>query len=112
MESTKDSGRSLPFGRALCAAGRARWRREPLHQPLTPRVRAMPSVVARALLPALCAAFIATKARAEDPASSGPDSPSRERPVKVLPGSPDHAADATSISASDLASINLSMKTD
>src|SRR5579859_2800151 len=111
MESTEDSGRSLSFGRALCAAGRARWRREPLHQPLTPRARAMP-VVATILLPALCAALIATMAQAEDPASPGPDTPSRERPVKVLPGSPDNATDATSVSAADLASINLSMKTD
>jgi Domain of unknown function (DUF4384) len=72
----------------------------------------MPSVVAKVLLPALCVAFIATMAQAEDPAAPSPDTPSRERPVKVLPGAPDNPADAPSVSASDLASINLNMKTD
>jgi hypothetical protein len=72
----------------------------------------MPSAVAKTLLPALCALLFATMAHAEDPAAPGPDNPSRERPVKVLPGTPDNAADAPSVSAADLASINLSMKTD
>lgn len=72
----------------------------------------MLSAVTRALLPALCAALMATMAQAEDPAPPGPDNPSRERPVKVLPGAPDNPADAPSVSAADLASINLGMKTD
>jgi len=72
----------------------------------------MLSAVARTLLPALCAALMATMAQAEDPAAPGPDNPSRERPVKVLPGTPDNPADAPSVSAADLASINLGMKTD
>jgi hypothetical protein len=72
----------------------------------------MPSAVAKTLLPALCAALIATMAQAQDSAAPGPDNPSRERPVKVLPGAPDNPADTTSVSAADLASINLDMKTD
>jgi hypothetical protein len=72
----------------------------------------MPSAVAKILLSALCAALIATMAQAEDPVPPGPDNPSRERPVRVLPGAPDNPEDAASVSAADLASINLGMKTD
>jgi len=71
----------------------------------------MPSAAVKILLKALCAAFVVTAAQAQDSTTPVVD-PSRERPVKVLPEAPDTVPSAPSISAADLASINLSMKTD
>jgi hypothetical protein len=67
---------------------------------------------AKILLEVLCAAVIATAAQAQDSGVSGQDRPSRDRPVKVLPDTPDNVSSGPSISAADLASINLNMKTD
>ena len=67
---------------------------------------------AKLLIEVLCAAVIATAAQAQDSGASGQNNPSRERPVKILPDTPDNVSSGPSISAADLASINLNMKTD
>jgi hypothetical protein len=67
---------------------------------------------AKILVEVLCAAFVVTAAQAQNSAAPGQDSPSRERPVRVLPAAPDSVPSGPSVSADDLASINLNMKTD
>ena len=71
----------------------------------------MHSAAVNILFTALCAGFIVTAAHAQDSSASGQSDSSRDRPVRVLPGSPDNVP-GPSVSASDLASINLNMKTD
>src|SRR5262245_58704230 len=101
MESTKDRGRSLPAGGALCSARCADRGHEPLHQPLKQRACAMPSAVVKILLQALCAAFLVTAAQAQDSEAAGQGNPSRERPVKVLPNDADTAPSGPSLAAAD-----------
>jgi hypothetical protein len=73
----------------------------------------MHSVVVRILvLEALCAFVLVTAAQAQDSGPAGKDSPPHERSVKVLTDVPDNVAPAPSVSAAELASINLNMKTD
>jgi Domain of unknown function (DUF4384) len=67
---------------------------------------------AKIVVEVLCAAFIVTAAQAQDSRAPGQDNPSRERPVKVLPDTPDNVASGPSVSAEDLVSINRNMKTD
>ena len=67
---------------------------------------------AKIVVEVLCAAFIVTAAQAQDLRAPGQDNPSRERPVKVLPDTPDNVASGPSVSAEDLVSINRNMKTD
>ena len=72
----------------------------------------MPAAVVKILLAALCAVLIVTTAPAQDSNPPGERNPSRESPVKVLPGAPDSAPSGPSLASVDLASINLNMKTD
>jgi hypothetical protein len=64
------------------------------------------------LLEILCAALIVTAAQAQESKAPNQDNPSRESPVKVLPGAPDSVPSGPSLASVDLDSINLNMKTD
>jgi hypothetical protein len=70
------------------------------------------AVVRTLFIEALCLAALVSAPKAQDSAPPSQDSPARERSVKVLTDVPDSAPPAPSISPTDLASINLNMKTD
>jgi hypothetical protein len=68
---------------------------------------------ARALLfEVLCAALLVNAAAAQDSGPASKSDPPHERSVKILTDVPDSASPAPSISAADLASINLNVKID
>jgi len=68
---------------------------------------------ARALLfEVLCAALLVNVAAAQDSGTASKSDPPHERSVKILTDVPDSASPAPSMSAADLASINLNVKID
>jgi Domain of unknown function (DUF4384) len=73
----------------------------------------MKHAVARTfLLEALCLAVLTGAVQAQDSRRPGEDSPPRERSVKILTDVPDGVPPPPQMSAADLASINVNMKTD
>jgi hypothetical protein len=60
----------------------------------------------------LCAAFLVNAAAAQDRGSAGKSNPPQERSVKVITDVLNNASPMPSMSAADLASLNLNMKID
>jgi hypothetical protein len=60
----------------------------------------------------LCAAFFVNAAAAQDAGSAGKSSPPRERSVKIITDVLNNSSPMPSMSAADLASLNLNMKID
>src|ERR1700722_4274032 len=71
-----------------------------------------PAVATALLFEVLCAAALLNAAAAQDSGSAGKNDPPHERSVKILTDAPDNTYPASSMSAADIAAINLNVKID
>ena len=71
-----------------------------------------PTIAKAFVLELLCAVFLVNAAAAQDPGSAGKNKPPQERSVRVLTDVPDNTSPMPSMSAADLASLNLNVKID
>jgi hypothetical protein len=71
-----------------------------------------PSIVRVFVLELLCAAFVVNAAAAQGAGSPGKSNPPQERSVKIITDVLNNASPMPSMSAADLASLNLNMKID
>jgi Domain of unknown function (DUF4384) len=71
-----------------------------------------PTIARVFVLELLCAVFLANAAAAQDPGPAGKNKPPQERSVRVLTDVPDNTSPMPSMSAADLASLNLNVKID